>query len=135
MPTKSKKSFKKPVAGEEKVRALEYKEEGEEYGLVSRKLGGGRFLVRLNMQNKEIIAKVRGKFKKGASKAKNFVDIDTVVLVSLRDFQDAGDIVYVYNPAEVRQLKKSGDFVEESVRPKEDGDIPEEDDVFDFTEI
>ena len=125
---------------EVKIRHFVEKEEGqEEYGLVCRKLGGGRFAVRLNMQNREIIAKVRGKFKKGAQKKENFVDIDTVVLVSFRDFQDKiGDIVHVYTPAEVRQLKKDGKFVEESVRPAgEDGEIADtvEDDTFNFEEI
>jgi hypothetical protein len=48
------------------------------------------------------------------------------------------DIVHVYKPAEIRQLKKSGQFVEESVRGGEDGGEPqeaEEDEPFDFSEL
>lgn len=122
---------------EKEQRALLKKSDDTEYGLVTKKLGGGRFTVRLNMQNKEVIGRLCGKFRKGAKKATNWVNIDTVVLVGLRDFQDnTVDIVYVYDSGEVRQLRKLGEFVEESVRPETDGlDIPDEDTAFDFDEI
>lgn len=132
-----KKNHKKNV---DKVqRALVEKDDQTEYGLVTKKLGDGRFTVRLNMQNKEVVGRLRGKFRHGASKHTNRVDIDTVVLVGIRDYQDnIVDIIHVYDASEVRQLKKSGAFVEESVRNTEDkDDLPQDDDDggFDFSEI
>jgi translation initiation factor 1A len=134
----SKKGGKKKNMPEKEQRALELKGDDTEYGLVTKVLGNGRFYVRLNMQNREVIGKVRGKFRKGAAKKANMVGVDSVVLVGIRDFQDnTVDIIHVYDAGEIRQLKKSGAFVEESVRPKNDGDtdLPPEDDVFDFSEI
>lgn len=134
----SKKGSKKNMPQKEQ-RALLQKEDGSEYGLVTKKLGSGRFSVRLNMQNREVIGRLCGKFRKGSQKAANWVDIDSVVLVGIRDFQEGVvDIIHVYDQNEVRQLKKSGEFVEESVRP--DGgdntnDNHVDDDPFDFDEI
>lgn len=133
----SKKHDKKNMPQKEQ-RALVQKDDTTEYGLVTKKLGNGRFSVRLNMQNKEVIGRVRGKFRKGSKKSANWVDINTVVLVGIRDFQDGiVDIIHVYDQSEVRQLKKSGEFVEESVRPDTDDvdDLPADDDPFDFDEI
>ena len=137
MPPKKKKNHKKNVVKEQ--RKLVEKDDDTEYGLVTKKLGSGRFMVRLNMQNKEVIGRLCGKFKHGAAKHANWVDVDTVVLVGIRDFQDdVVDIVHVYEPTEVRQLRKSGAFVEESVRHTDDCDMPPDDDDdggFDFSEI
>jgi initiation factor 1A len=134
----SRKNGKKNTMPQKEQRALQLKDHDTEYALVTKALGGGRFSLRLNMQNREVIGRLCGKFRHGAAKRANHVGIDSVVLVGLRDFQ-AGtvDIVHVYDQAEVRQLKKSGEFVEESVRPHEDGqtEIPEEDEPFDFDEI
>lgn len=120
-------------------RALVQKNDDTEYGLVTKKLGNGRFSVRLNMQNREVIGRLCGKFRHGSAKKTSWVDIDTVVLVGLRDFQDTiVDIIHVYDVSEVRQLRKSGEFVEESVRPEaEDGKGENQDDdmPFDFDEI
>ena len=79
-----------------------------------------------------------GKFRKGSNKRDNFVSANTVVLVALRDFQDDKvDIIHVYKPEEVRQLKKSGEYIEESVRDADDVEAAriEEDVPFDFEEI
>lgn len=138
MPGK-KKSFKKNTGEEKAVRPLEEKDDGTEYGLVTKVLGNCRFMVRLNLQNKEVLAHLRGKFTKGANKKDNIVEVNSVVLVSMRDFEEkVVDIVHVYKPAEIRQLKKSGAFVEESVRGgggEEEAPGEDADDTFDFTEI
>jgi translation initiation factor IF-1 len=85
MPNK-KKSFKKNTGEEKEVRRLEEKDDDTEYGLVTKVLGGCRFMVRLNLQNKEVLAHLRGKFTKGVNKKDNIVEVNSVVLVSLRDF-------------------------------------------------
>ncbi len=135
MPKKNKKQKNHPVSV---VRKLVEKDDDTEYGLVTKKLGDGRFTVRLNLQNKEVIGRLCGKFRHGGAKKSNWVDINSVVLVGLRDYQDnIVDIVNVYTSDEVRQLKKSGAFVEESVRDDDDDqtdlDPPQEE--FDFGEI
>ncbi len=135
MPKKNKKQKNHPVSV---VRKLVEKDDDTEYGLVTKKLGDGRFTVRLNLQNKEVIGRLCGKFRHGGAKKSKWVDINSVVLVGLRDYQDnIVDIVNVYTSDEVRQLKKSGAFVEESVRDDDDDqtdlDPPQEE--FDFGEI
>jgi len=109
------------------------------YAVVTKKLGAGRFLVKLNLKKGEIIARLCGKFRKGASKKNNLVDIGTVVLVGLREFQnDAVDIVYVYNQDEARRLRKSGALVDEgdlvTDYKEEDGNAGT-DQGFDFSDI
>ena len=79
-------------------------------------------LGELNMQPKEVIGKICGKFRHGAKKKANWVDIGSVVLVGIRDFQDnVVDIVYVYTSPEVRKLKKSGALMED-VEIKDDNE-------------
>lgn len=92
------------------------KTDEQEYGLVIKVLGGGRFTLKLNMQKKEVIGRVCGKMRK--FKKQNFVDMGSVVLVNMREFQDgAVDIVYVYSHEEVRHLQKNDILVfEDSTR-------------------
>ena len=133
MPKKAK-SFKKNTNDEKVVRKLEQKDDDTNYGIVTRVLGNGHFQVKLNLENREVLGILRGKFRKGSNKKDNFVQQNTVVLVSIRDFEkDKVDIVYVYKENEVRQLKKSGQFVEENTGGDDDTII--EEDVFDFEEI
>lgn len=133
----SKKANKKNIPQQQRFLVL--KTDDTEYGIVTKKLGSGRFSIRLNMQNREVIGRLCGKFRKGSQKTTNWVDIGTVVLVGLRDFQEnIVDIIHVYEVSEIRQLKKSGDFVEETLRiDNENGsvDMPEDEIPFDFDEI
>jgi len=132
----AKKFMKKNIPPKEQ-RSLVCKNDETEYGLVTKKLGNGRFSIRLNMQNREVIGRLCGKFRHGPSKKNNWVDVDTVVLVGLRDFQDdTVDIVHVYDSTEVRQLRKSGELLDESVHPTENDSSKQfEEALFDFDEI
>lgn len=136
MPKKTK-SFKKSNGDEKAVRKLAEKGDDTNYGMVTKVLGNSHFMVKLNMENKEVYARLCGKFRKGSKKRENFVNVNSVVLVGLRDFEDDKvDIIHVYKPEEVRQLKKSGEYVEESMRDADDtGAVIEEDTPFDFEEI
>ena len=101
----SKKAYKKNIP-EKTQRTLLLKDDYTEYGLVTKKLGNGRFSLALHMQNKEVIGRLCGKFRKGAAKFNNWVDVGSVVLVGIRDFQDnTVDIINVYDDREIRQLK------------------------------
>jgi translation initiation factor 1A len=127
----SKRNFKKD--NDSKVsRSLIYKDNDTEYGVVTKKLGNGRFTIKINVLNREVTGRLCGKFRKGAMKKNNWVDIDSVVLVGIRNFQnDIVDIVYVYESSEVRQLKKEDKLLDFNLNDKDNQD----DDVFDFAEI
>jgi translation initiation factor 1A len=124
----------------QKERKFIEKDDDTEYGLVIKKLGGSRFLVKLNLQEKEIIARVCGKFRKGGAKKNNWVDVGTVVLVGLRDYQDTiVDIIHVYDSNEVRRLRKDGIIVFDNTGIQDENTVQteqEESDIpFDFEDI
>jgi initiation factor 1A len=97
-------SFKKKGTGE---RELLTRTDDQEYGLVSKALGGSKFSVKVS--DKTYIGKLRGTLRR--SKKSNRVDPGSVVLISIRDFQDSNvDIIHVYSNDEVRKLKKSGEL-------------------------
>jgi translation initiation factor 1A len=132
-----KKSFKKPSGDQNVVRNLAQKGDYTNYGMVTKVLGNCHFMVKLNMENREVYARLCGKFRKGSNKRDNYVNLNSVVLVALRDFEDDKvDIIHVYKPEEVRQLKKSGEYIEESMRDSDDTETRvEEDTPFDFEDI
>lgn len=116
-------------------RSLIYKNDDTEYGIVTKKLGNGRFKVRLNLKKEEVIGRLCGKFRKGSSKKQNWVDIDSVVLVGIRDFQEnTVDIIHVYDSNEARQLRKSGEIIDISDAIKRE-EIFEEDQPFIFEQL
>lgn len=121
----------------EESKMLEKDPNSEEYALVTKKLGSGRFLLKLNMKDTEIIGRLCGKMRRGRNKRRNWVDVDSVVLVGLRDFQEnIVDIVHVYDQTEVRQLRKIGAFIEEQRRDHLDGNAENDEEfAFDFDEI
>lgn len=116
MPHKSKKNVK-GATGPEEERKNVVKSDGEEYALVVKKLGSGRFMVKINLRSTQVIGRICGSLRHGKGKRNNFVDEGSLVLVGLRSFQDnVVDILYVYQPAEVRILIKTGAYIEETDR-------------------
>jgi initiation factor 1A len=118
---------------------LVLKDDDSEYGVVTKKLGNGRFTVRLNMRKDEMLARLCGRFKHGRHKKNNWVDVDTVVLVGMREFQsNVVDIIHVYDYAEARQLKKMGELIDVNVTESTAGtsNALQDDDIgFDFEEL
>ena len=93
--------------GEVFKRELEIKEDGQEYGKISKMLGNGRVEVQC-FDNKTRICKIRGKMRK-----KEWVALGDIVLVGLRDYQDdKADVILRYNADEARQLKSIGELPE-----------------------
>lgn len=87
-------------------RVLELRGKMEEYGKVSKKLGDKRMLVVL-VDGQQIVAHIPGKF----TKKKIWVDLDSVVLVSRREFEnDKMDIIHLYDHDEVKKLVKAGEI-------------------------
>lgn len=119
-------------------RVLSLKDDDHNYGYVTKKLGGSRFAIKLNLSEKTIIGRLCGKFKYKSNKKNNWVDIGTVVLVGMREFQDnVADIVHVYTSEEVRQLRRMGELVEDTERTVDESteDVVGTDNGFDFDAI
>ena len=86
-------------------RELVYKEEGQEYGQVSKLLGSGRMEVNC-FDGKTRLAKVRGKFKRRV-----WVNVGDIILVNVREFDEGkGDIIHVYYYDEAKALKQVGEL-------------------------
>ena len=113
------------------------KSHNEEYAVILSELGGGRFKLKINMQDKEVIGVLPGKFKRGFMKKINKFEKGSVILISFRGFQNTiVDIIHKYDNSEINKLKKAGEllFDEDSIKSnRETGDA--QDIGFDFDEI
>ena len=123
-----KKHKKGKKSGQFETKQLRYKEEGQEYAQITRMKGNCRFDVKC-FDGKERMAIMCGGMRK-----RKFVNLQQVVLVSLRDFQDSVcDIIDSYDDNQVRELKEKKeipDFIkleEENMFSEDLGD----DDIFD----
>jgi initiation factor 1A len=103
MPKKKKcgKNTKSNTNGHvEKRKLIEADLDGQIYGIVEKALGDRYFEVDCT-DNKKRRCRVRSKRLK--------IQVQECVIVALRDFDDNnGDIIYRYNPDEVRSLQKEG---------------------------
>lgn len=109
--------------------------EGTVYGQVTKILGDCNFRV-FCFDSTERMCHLRGALSKNKSK-QNRIEIDTVVLVGLRDFQnEKGDIIYVYSKEQVSQLKNMKEIPSKiSSENSYEIDQDEEDSGFIFDEI
>ena len=86
-------------------REIVYKEEGQEYGQVSKLLGSGRMEISC-FDGKIRLCKIRGKFKRRV-----WSNVGDIVLISIREFEEEkGDIIHVYYADEARILKQMGEI-------------------------
>jgi len=91
----------------EEKRELKFKEEGQEYAQVLRMLGNGR-LEAFCFDGVKRLCHIRGKLRK-----KVWVNQGDIILVGLRDYQDAkADVILRYNAEEARNLKAYGELPE-----------------------
>lgn len=96
--------------GEEK-RELIQKEDGQDYGKVTRMLGNGRLEAYCFQDGQTRQCHIRGKMRK-----KVWVSAGDIVLVSMREFQDGkGDVILKYTADEARSLKTLGQLPESVV--------------------
>jgi len=118
--------------GDQEKAELTIKEEGQEYAQVIRMLGNGR-LEGHCFDGQTRLCHIRGKMRK-----KVWVNQGDIILVGLRDFQDAkADVILKYTSDEARRLKAQGELpdstqinVADKIGEGDDDDIP-----FDFEEI
>lgn len=102
---KTRKRGKNSTESSAVKRELITKEEGQEYGVVTKMLGNGR-LEAYCYDGKTRMCHIRGKMRK-----KVWVNQSDTVLIGLRDYQDdKADVIHKYNPDEARLLKKMGEL-------------------------
>ena len=88
-------------------RELVFKEDGQEYAQVTKMLGNGR-LEAICFDGVTRLCHIRGKLRK-----KVWINQADIVLVGLREFQDAkADVILKYSADEARNLKSYGEFPE-----------------------
>merc|ERR1712156_1308628 len=112
-------------------RELVFKEDGQEYAHGTKMLGNGR-LTAMCFDGVKRLCHIRGKLRK-----KVWIAQSDIVLVGLRDYQDAkADVILKYSPDEARNLKSYGEFPE-SVKINETVTFGDEqmDDGIDFEEM
>ena len=105
-------------------RPLIYKEEGQEYALVSKMLGSSRIECVCADQRKRICL-IRGKMKNRV-----WIRAGDLVLISLREDleEDKGDVIMKYTHDEFKDLKKEGELpdtlkMEDGIQYNSDDDV------------
>jgi len=107
-------------------RELDLKEEGQEYAQVTKKLGGGR-VEAYCFDGKTRLAVIRGKMRK-----KVWINLNDIVLIGLRSFQDEkADVIQKYNPDEARRLKAQG-HIPDNINIEDGGTKNDDDNMIAF---
>jgi len=112
-------------------RELVFKEDGQEYAQVIKMLGNGR-LEAMCFDGVKRLCHIRGKLRK-----KVWINQFDIILVGLRDYQDArADVILKYSADEARNLKSYGEFPE-TVKINETVSFGEEgiDDDIEFDDV
>jgi translation initiation factor 1A len=100
---KKKGGKKKPDDNEK--RSLVYKDDMQEYGIMTKMLGDRRIMVML-VDKTEIMAIIPGKFRKRC-----WMKAGDTLIVSRRDFQESKwDVCYKYNEDEVRVMVRKDEL-------------------------
>tara|TARA_B100000214_G_C23688724_1_gene499820 strand:+ start:136 stop:585 length:450 start_codon:yes stop_codon:yes gene_type:complete len=126
----NKKGGKKHKRGKKdgyETKALRLKEDGQEYAQIKALKGNCRFDV-FCFDGKERMATLCGTMRK-----RKFVNLNDVVLVSLRDFQDQKcDIIDSYDDNQVRALKDMK-YIPDSIKLGEENEFTDDLDGIEFT--
>eukprot|EP00296_Roombia_truncata_P008924 JP447451.1.p2 GENE.JP447451.1~~JP447451.1.p2 ORF type:complete len:136 (+),score=45.38 JP447451.1:38-445(+) len=112
-------------------RELVFKEDGQEYAQVVRMLGNGRLEAHCFDGSKRL-CHIRGKMRK-----KVWVNQGDIILIGLRDYQDAkADVILKYMADEARNLKAYGELPDTAkINETEFGEEVDGDDQFEFDDI
>ena len=130
MPQKKSGAKRKPRKGvvRDDKRELMFKEDGQSYALVTNLLGNGR-LEAACTDGRTRLAVIRGTMRRRVWIARG-----DLILVGLRDFQDAkADVIFKYTADEARQLKQYGEIPahvrinDTSVQEERDGEGADDD--------
>lgn len=122
---KGKRKGKRFRRGDGEKRELRTKGDSEAYGKVLKVLGNCRFTI-LCYDGKERLGHARGKFKKRV-----WFQKDDIVLVGIREFQDAKcDIMWKYTPEEIRLLARRNEIPPDAAENEDIGSGSEDEDEF-----
>lgn len=126
MPSRKSKGPKRKTRRQPTKRELVYKDDGQEYAVVTKMLGNGRCELQC-LDGVKRLGHIRGRLKH-----KVWINLEDHVLVGLREFQDDKcDIIHKYTEEEVRNLRCYGEMADnEEVGKEEDQGVP-----FDFDDI
>jgi len=114
---------------ENEKRELVFKEDGQEYAQVTKMLGNGR-LEAMCFDGTKRLCHIRGKLRK-----KVWINQSDIILIGLRDYQDAkADVILRYSPDEARSLKAYGELPE-SAKINETNFEVESGDEIDFADV
>ena len=103
---------------QQSARQIPFKEELQDYGIVQNLLGNGRLKVLCLTDKVERLGTIRGNMYK-----KVWINKDDIILVSLREYQDDKcDVIFKYNPDEVKILKKQGQIPKDLETVKEENE-------------
>jgi len=92
---------------ESEKRELVFKEDGQEYAVVTKMVGNG-WVEAACCDGEKRLAHIRGAFRK-----KVWITQGDLVLLGLRDYQDSkADVILKYTPDEARSLKAYGELPE-----------------------
>src|SRR5947207_486189 len=115
MPKKDKARKKK--TGESSQQVIHKDGVGQMYAVVVRMLGGGKLTARCE-DGKERLCNICGKLRN-----RRWINVDDVILIGLRDFQDdKADVILGYSNEESRQLRKEGQLKSLQKDDKPDAD-------------
>jgi len=121
MPTNVKKVNRLRKKNIQKPQEFLEKQNGQEYGIVTRLLGDSRLEVKC-MDNKTRVCHIRGKMKN-----KVWIMKDDIILIGKRDYQDdRGDVIHKYSNEDRNYFKGMGignEKVEEEYWPTEEIDL------------
>merc|ERR1711916_276698 len=112
-------------------RELVFREDGQEYAQIARMLGNGRVEAQC-FDGTTRLGHIRGKMRK-----KVWVNQGDIVLVGLRDYQDAKcDVILKYTADEARSLKAYGELPDTAkINETDTFDDGDDDDLVDFDDI
>ena len=123
-----KKSKHRNTADREKEETLVFKAEDQHYAIVTKSLGSGRFELGCD-DGVERIGKLRGNMRRS-----QWVSVSSIVLISLRDFEDSNkaDILLKYSETSTKYLRRYGEL--EWLTRKEGHDDDDDEVVFEEDE-
>ena len=81
-------------------------DELEQYACVTKMFGNGMCEITLN-DNAKLVGHIRGAFR-GRQKHRNFITVNTIVLVGLREWEEIRkncDVLYIYDDNQLEQLR------------------------------
>lgn len=101
-------------------RELVTSDDDQAYGVVTRLLGNSR--VEVNMIQDSAFVECRCTIR-GSMRRREWVHVNDIVLISLRDFGDTHDVILRYTDDEVQMLKRIGELVLPTDKDQEEEDV------------